>query len=204
MTSATYRLIMKSPPTPGKAIDLVKDEIILGREATCDVPISDAEVSRRHARLNFSPGGYLIADMGSTNGTFVNDVRLAGPHLLQSGEIIRLGPNVIFEYEAMTYDPNATVVGPSPQAATVLGTEYMPSAREPVEFAGQVPPGPVEPIEVAPVQKKSNTRTWILAGCGCLVIVCCVLAVAGYLFDKNNLYCVPPFDLIFGLVGACP
>lgn len=204
MLSATYRLIMKSPPTPGKIIDLVKDEIILGREASCDVTISDAEVSRRHARMYLGETGYILTDLGSTNGTFVNDVRLSGPHLLQSGEIIRLGPNVVLEYEATVFDPNATVVGPSPQAATVLGTGYAPASTEPAVFAGQIPAGPAETGEAVPAQKKTSTRTWILAGCGCLLVVCCVLGIAAYLFDKNNLYCTPMFKPLFSIFGVCP
>jgi len=205
MAPPTFRLIMQSPPTPGKEFALTKDEIFLGREASCDIVLSDAEVSRRHARIYLGTSGYVIEDLGSTNGTFVNDQRLSGPHLLQSGELVRLGENTNLSYQATVFDPNATMISSPPQADYSLPPEPVITTQEPVAFAGQVPPGPADSAVVADVPvKKSNTRTWILAGCGCLLVVCCALAVGAYFFDKSNLYCSPPFDTLFRLFISCP
>jgi hypothetical protein len=217
----TFQLVMKSGPTPGKVFDLARSEMILGRDTSADITISDAEVSRKHARLFAQGGTYMIEDLGSTNGTFVNGQRLMGPHSLKNGELILFGENVGLVFEASAVDMDATIAagpgqipGPPPPAVRETFMERpMPQpgpdvtweqpAIEPV-YVGQIPEGPIEtPLESTP-EKKNNSRTWILAGCGCLLILCCVVVGGAYAFDSLDLYCTPPFDLLFGAFGFCP
>ena len=73
-----FQLIMRSGPTPGASFILEGDQLTVGRDATNEIVINDAEISRRHARLTFQGGKYVLEDLGSTNGTFVN----RGPRLL--------------------------------------------------------------------------------------------------------------------------
>jgi hypothetical protein len=49
------------------------EELLLGRAAGCDIVLTDATVSRRHARLRFRDGSWVLQDLRSTNGTLVND-----------------------------------------------------------------------------------------------------------------------------------
>ena len=79
--------------------------------------INDAEISRRHARLTFQGGKYVLEDLGSTNGTFVNGQRLAGPRVLKAGEVVSFGEQIVMVFEATNFDAGATVV--SPRAAVV-------------------------------------------------------------------------------------
>jgi len=65
--------------------------IVVGRDASCDVAIDSGYVSRRHARIERTLLGYTVADMGSSNGTFVNHVRIETPTLLARGDEIELG-----------------------------------------------------------------------------------------------------------------
>jgi hypothetical protein len=67
-----------------------QEEMILGRQVTCDVILSDLTVSRRHARLVFRDGHWVIQDLGSTNGTEVNGVRV-GRCELHPGDHVALG-----------------------------------------------------------------------------------------------------------------
>jgi predicted component of type VI protein secretion system len=67
-----------------------QEELLLGRQLTCDVVLGDLTVSRRHARLVFRDGHWVIQDLGSTNGTRVNGVRV-GRCELQPGDDIDLG-----------------------------------------------------------------------------------------------------------------
>lgn len=217
----TFQLIMKSGPTPGKVFALTQDELTIGRDTSADVVISDTEVSRKHVRLYLQGATYMIEDLGSTNGCFVNGQRIMGPHALKSGELIMLGENVGLVFEASAVDMEATIAAgpgqfvspapppvktplPEPSAAATANWE-IPAAEQPQPvYVGQVPAGPSEPpLEGAPA-KKSSTRTWVLAGCGCLLILCCVVVGGAYAFDSLNLYCMPPFDLIFGQFGFCP
>jgi pSer/pThr/pTyr-binding forkhead associated (FHA) protein len=50
----------------------VEGPVVLGRDAGADVVLDDARVSRRHARMTPEPGGIVVEDLGSRNGTFVN------------------------------------------------------------------------------------------------------------------------------------
>jgi pSer/pThr/pTyr-binding forkhead associated (FHA) protein len=116
MASQSFQLVMQKGPNTGKIFELVQDELTIGRDITNRVVINDPEVSRRHAKLTAQMGGYTIEDLGSTNGTFVDGQRLTGPHLLRPGQTIMLGEKISLAYEALGFDPNATLVGAGPQA----------------------------------------------------------------------------------------
>lgn len=62
----------------------------IGRSADNDIAIPEQHVSRRHAVISFRDGIFMIADLGSANGVFVNDKRLTDPFPLAHGDIIRL------------------------------------------------------------------------------------------------------------------
>jgi FHA domain len=66
------------------------DVLLLGRSTDCDVVLAEPNVSRRHAQLTFRDGGWLIQDLRSTNGTFVNGERV-GRTALRAGDIVQLG-----------------------------------------------------------------------------------------------------------------
>ena len=65
-------------------------ELILGRHDSCDVLLSDPSVSRRHARLSFRDGSWVLQDLDSTNGTLVNGVQV-GRCALRPGDRLALG-----------------------------------------------------------------------------------------------------------------
>jgi hypothetical protein len=113
MASQPFQLVMHVGPNPGKVYELSQDEVTIGRDIGNTIVINDPEVSRRHARLTAQAGGYVLEDLGSTNGTFVDGQRLMGPHMLRPGETIMLGEKINLGYEAVGYDPNATLVGAS-------------------------------------------------------------------------------------------
>jgi pSer/pThr/pTyr-binding forkhead associated (FHA) protein len=74
----------RRPATPGTTIGRVG----------CDVQLSDPDVSRRHAVLRGVDGGVGIEDLGSTNGTFVNDNRVTGITAISPGDRVRFGNTV--------------------------------------------------------------------------------------------------------------
>jgi pSer/pThr/pTyr-binding forkhead associated (FHA) protein len=65
----------------------------VGREG-CDIVVPDPEVSRRHAAVHTLDDGVAIEDLGSTNGTFVNDRRIHGIAALKHGDRVRFGRTV--------------------------------------------------------------------------------------------------------------
>ncbi len=211
MASMPFQLVMRAGPQPGAVFPLQKSDIYIGRDPSNDLVISDAEVSRKHARLVWQSGGYILEDLGSTNGTFVNGQRLLGPHVMRPGEVIQLGENVSIVFEAL-YDPHATRLSPAAGAAQPISVPEprltpAPSAHaEPVYAMPAYPLREEVPPELAPEKKKAPL--WIFAGCGCLLIVLCML-VGLIAFDTLNLYCWGPFRLLSPLYqlisgGVCP
>jgi pSer/pThr/pTyr-binding forkhead associated (FHA) protein len=204
--AAQYQLVMHSGPTPGKIFPMEGDVITIGREAGNGIIINDAEVSRKHTQFVFQGGKYIVTDLGSTNGTFVNGQRLTGQHILQPGEIISLGEqiNLLFESVAQV-DPNATMMSAGRQPAIPRAVTPAPRpqpvvqpAPQPVNYAGQVPAGPA-PVYAPPQQQSGGSRTMlIVVGIG-LVLCICVVSV-GLFFAPVEFWCMFPF---WG-TGACP
>jgi len=75
----------------GERVDLGEHVTTIGRLPECSITIEDGNVSREHARVNPGSGGYVIADLGSTNGTLVNGVRINGQQFLADSDIISFG-----------------------------------------------------------------------------------------------------------------
>jgi diguanylate cyclase (GGDEF)-like protein len=77
---------------------LERGTIILGRGDDCDITVTDCSVSRRHTRFDLDVDGYRATDLGSTNGTFVND-KPARQTPLTDGDYLRVG-NCLFRFLA--------------------------------------------------------------------------------------------------------
>jgi pSer/pThr/pTyr-binding forkhead associated (FHA) protein len=73
---------------------------IVGRSRECDVVIASAEVSRQHMELRPRGGGWVVFDLGSTNGVRVNGRQIQGAEALTAGDRIVLGTaEIVFELE---------------------------------------------------------------------------------------------------------
>jgi predicted component of type VI protein secretion system len=204
---------MKTGPAPGKVYSLVKSEIFIGREAGSEVFVNDVEVSRRHAHLTSQGDNFVLEDLGSTNGTFVNGQRLTGPRLLQPNDTVILGENVSLTFETVPFDPNATQISSTPTAPALqeLEEDAIPSSQEekppsmsppPPIYAGRVPPSTVDPFIP---EERNPRRTWLWASLGCAIMLICVGLGAAIVFDTLDLYCTPLFrDAMIVIGAACP
>jgi hypothetical protein len=84
----------------GRPYDVTKRRIVIGRSKECDVQLSDANVSRRHAELRQEGATYWIVDLDSTNGTEVNGRRLKRAKL-ENGDRVTVGAtDIVFERSA--------------------------------------------------------------------------------------------------------
>jgi predicted component of type VI protein secretion system len=137
-----YILLMREGPTPGQRVELQTRSFVIGRDPTANLVINDVEVSRRHSRLIAQSGGYAIEDLGSTNGTFVNEQRIRTVVPLQPGDQVRLGDLVVLSYELLDDDGTNT--------RDFAATPPSISARMQVRSAR--PAAPAEP-EPAPAQR---------------------------------------------------
>ena len=81
------RIILKFNSTVLKELKIDQDEIIIGRDSGNDIQIDNVAVSREHARIIRGPNYYLIEDLNSTNGTFVNGKKINKKFLQEVDEI---------------------------------------------------------------------------------------------------------------------
>lgn len=203
--ASQFQLIMRSGPTPGAAFALEGDQLTIGRDSTNEIVINDAEISRRHARLTFQGGKYVLEDLGSTNGTFVNGQRLAGPRVLKTGEVISFGEQIVLVFEAVNSDPGATMISPRAAAAIPAASRPVaPPPPAPAEYAGSVPASPV-PAAGLPVAR--NNTVLIVSAAVILLLICCCISVLFWVdADPTGArWCSFPFNIIARMLGSvCP
>lgn len=219
MAKAQYRLVVRQGPVPGQVFELNRNEISIGRDIANDFVINDAEVSRKHAMLTLEGDRYKIEDFNSTNGTYIDGQRLIGPHLMEIGEIIMFGDNVgvVFDGEPATPDlaaPSPVDLGATPVAAIPAPPEsyaqpILPPQPDLTDYPMAQQTAPEAELEPPTETGKKPLNTWLLAGCGCLLVIV-LLAVAVLVFidqpwnPGGGLYCTTPFDIIFSALGYCP
>lgn len=85
-------------PDVGQRFELSGEELIIGRSSDAGIQVDRDSVSRRHARLSRQGDGWVVADLQSTNGSYINDMPIR-EHRLQSGELLKIG-NAIFRFLA--------------------------------------------------------------------------------------------------------
>ncbi|MBX3190224.1 MAG: GGDEF domain-containing protein [Labilithrix sp.] len=87
-------LVVIYGPELGKRAALSQGTFEIGRSSRSDLPIDQESISRHHARITFDGRSHVIEDLGSTNGTFVNDVNVKKKNL-QDGDQIKLGRSIL-------------------------------------------------------------------------------------------------------------
>ena len=188
--AAQYHLLMRKGPTPGSAFILEDGQTTIGRDPTNTIVINDAEVSRHHARLILHDNDCILEDLGSTNGTAINGVRIVGPHVLTPGEIISFGEGIVLVFEAITLDPYQTVATAKP-----------PVSAQPQPIAPSLPPSQASSRSVQSEPRTSTPdgsdkyRSLILTIVAALILfsICACASLLWYI-DANYLWCrVLPF-----------
>ena len=214
---AQFQLVLRVGPSPGKVFPLMKNEVTIGRDINNEIVINDAEVSRKHCRLKMYGEGFIIEDLGSTNGTWVNEQRISGQHQLRSGEMIRLGDNITLTYEMVGFDADATIASgaelPFSQQQTMAPQQVPPmpppqqqaqqprpqQPRPPQQYAGQTPSKPAQPKLLG-----MNRNVAIILAV-LVILLLCLVAFLIYV-DSNCLWCEITWNLLPGCpyTAACP
>jgi pSer/pThr/pTyr-binding forkhead associated (FHA) protein len=89
-------------------VPLGQDTVLIGRGVACQVSLTSRCTSRRHAEVRPQDGGYVLVDLGSTNGTIVNGQPITAPHPLADGDLIAIGKALlVYKAGAPTAPPRA-------------------------------------------------------------------------------------------------
>ncbi|MGB2895127.1 MAG: FHA domain-containing protein [Anaerolineales bacterium] len=181
MPPSDFRMIVRTGPNPGTIFELTKEVSLIGRDVTNEIVVGDAEVSRQHSRLTRTPGGYVLEDLGSTNGTFVNGERLVAPRVMNPGDLVALGETVSLTFDATSSEAAATVAQP---AATAEPAKKAPRAVAQPAAQAQ-PAAPPSPAIEDPSPPKKAKKPWLLAGAGCFVLI---LVCGGFVWFMDTFY----------------
>src|SRR3972149_1239480 len=86
------KLIVLAGAKEGTQIPLKKDKFVIGRASECTLRAGSSAISRRHCAIVRKDGVWVVRDLGSRNGTFLNDSAVETPTPLQVGDKLRVGP----------------------------------------------------------------------------------------------------------------
>jgi len=171
------RLTMTGGPHPGRTLTLSQSAQLVGRDPRSAFVVDHPQVSRRHARITRHGDGWVVEDLESTNGTFLNGERVLAPQPLADGDVIELGDAVLLRFrtareaaaptapataeEAPSPRPPAATQQPSADSVTVVSEDVV---RPPA-------PGPARRADVGPRRADRRGPAWIWIGAAFLVLL---------------------------------
>lgn len=184
-------ILLTRGPGAGRMLALDRDTLILGRDPRSDVVIDHPEVSRRHARIARQDNVWLIEDLNSTNGTFINGIEVSGSQALTAGDVIGLGEAVTLIYR----DRPAASERRAPRPADRAAPSRPPRRQVPLERTytiGPAPhrierPGPA-PAAHDPEPGRDPYRTWLWVAIGCAVVLVVLACTAVFLLYALRLF----------------
>lgn len=146
MANSRARLIARFGAPPAEEYSLL-DDTSLGRESFNDIVLNYPELSRRHARISLHEEGYVLEDLNSTNGTFVNGRRVTEPVWLEDGDEVNLAEAVGFRF--VEEDAAAKTMPISRETIVETETDRPRAAVYPLpeENVAQRPPAEIEATE---------------------------------------------------------
>ena len=194
MAETKPQIVMRSGPIPGSSYYLEKAEVTLGRDLSNDIPVPDAEISRRHARFIVKPDGVYIEDLGSTNGTFLNGVRLSSPKRLTHGDLVTLAESTVMSFEwegareAAGYTPTYHAEPPRP--------EPVQPRPEPV-YQTVEPPVPQRMLAPEPIPAAKPRKPWYMNFFLVLLIILIIIGLV-LTFMPASWWCFLTFNRLPG------
>lgn len=135
--SAHAFLLVISGSEPGRLHVLEKPELVIGRSKYADIRISERAMSQQHAKIVQAGDGHRLYDLGSTNGTFVNDQQIESVDL-RAGDVVRTGETVFTYMASGSTTAGAGSVTDNTMTLPPTGRSRVPEATP---IVSQPPPG---------------------------------------------------------------
>lgn len=159
------RVSLKGRPIRSHTFD--KDVITAGRDPDSDIYLDNPGISRHHLRMEKTRNGYYAEDLGSANGSYLNDEPIQ-KELLRNDDLIRIGKFslwISYEEDRRAADGQDKISSPPPQqGTTVLSTSELETMMAKVRAADDKPTVPERPaVRPHPGVSKSVFVTWIIA-----------------------------------------
>jgi len=158
------KLVIQTGNQASRVYELTKEVVSIGRESNNDVIVPDGAMSRNHCQLRRQGNGYVVQDLGSRNGTFVNQERIAAARPLRVGDTIRIGQTSI------RIEDNAPAAAPSVS---------QPTAVPPPAVAQSIPRPVAAQVPVQPSAPSSNSNMVFIIG-GVVVGLIVVAMILSY------------------------
>jgi sulfite reductase (NADPH) flavoprotein alpha-component len=114
------RLVIEKGPQAGQSYPLFEGQLTIGRSKDMQIVLQDQMASRRHAHVDWQNGQIGIKDLGSSNGTFVNNVQITDRRLLNPGDKILIGQTVLSFHVGETQEATPENEPSTPAAQTTI------------------------------------------------------------------------------------
>lgn len=146
----------------------------LGRHPNNSIQLLDRIVSKEHCTIEQRSGRFVLRDLGSLNGTYINGQRVVGEQMLKDGDEVALGnTRLIFRDVSATYPPAQRLAAPGypPQPNTSQGSGPVPPTAlpqvQPMQYPPQAPVHPLQaPAQAAPPPSFSTNRQRVTIAAG--------------------------------------
>jgi len=139
-------LVIQGEPE-GTEIPVPQPRFCIGRDESCELRYENRTVSRRHAAILVRHGRVLVCDLGSRNGTFVNEVPVTGEREVRHNDRLRIGP---LEFRIQVWP--------------ALGASSAPANADPEENTARIRPLPADLEAASSLASSSGPRAWPPAG----------------------------------------
>lgn len=141
---STFSVIVTLKGGPTRRMEFEKDEITIGRMDENDICLPAGNISKKHTRIFFKESKFIVVDLKSTNGTFVNGKKILAPQVLKGQDQLAIGDYIlnvedgdVSGFDAGTYEPTKVAApepaAPQPEPASELTGPQPPHAPVPAK-----------------------------------------------------------------------
>src|SRR5215470_14904892 len=140
-----FAIVVNEKGGEQKRLEFDKPEVTIGRVQGNDIILPKGNVSKRHSRIVLKDGKFIIVDLKSTNGTYVNGRKIASPQVLKDTDKVYIGDFILTVEETSIGSTASAPPTPIPPPAPPTGVYLEPPSSGPASLVANPPPVPKRP-----------------------------------------------------------